>query len=142
MHSRCNLGRETPYIGQMRRGDTRAKQNDSHNDDSGQALDAAIAIGECRGGLAPREHEADPRRNSCRRIGNVVDGIREQRQAAQGQLYQDLEGSSESEDDDRPLDRLNAALRGGYGRIDDTMGAPLRSVVGVIMAMPVMIVQG
>ena len=57
-------------------------EDDQDDDDAGQVLHPAEAIGEGLGRLAAGQHEGDPQRDGRRGIADVVDGVGEQRDAS------------------------------------------------------------
>ena len=57
------------------------QKNDQHDGEAGEVLDPAIAIGEGLRRLPAGKHEGDPERYGRTGIGDVVDGVGEQRHA-------------------------------------------------------------
>src|SRR5262245_23152297 len=57
------------------------EQDDQNDSESGKVPNPAVAIGETWRRLASSEDEGDPERYRSARIGDVVDGISEQRHA-------------------------------------------------------------
>ena len=72
-------------------GDDGAAENREHHDDSRQVLDAAIAEREAGARPLAGEHEGDGERDRGGRIGEVMDRIGEQRDAAGGEHHEQLQ---------------------------------------------------
>ena len=98
-----------------------------------------------RARLAPREGKGDPQRDRRAGIGDVVDGVGQQGDAAGEDHHGDLHGSGDGQDDEGPLYGPDAAFGAG-----DTGGnRAVRMVVPMrveqpsqdALAMPMMVVS-
>ena len=86
-----SIRRRTDSIAGDRRG-----QGDHRDDEQpGEVFGAAEAVGVAAGGGAPAQRERDPQRDRGQRVGEVVDGVGQQR--------------------DRPGERHDHQLRDGGG---------------------------
>src|SRR5262249_13549943 len=68
-----------------------------------------------------RERKSDPQRNGRRGVAEVMNRVRQQRDAAGKPDDDDLKQGGAEQPDERPLDRPDAARRGEYGRINGAM---------------------
>ena len=115
-------------------GDDRAEQDDQHDEDAGQVLDPAIAIGKAPRRLAPRQHERDPKRDRGRRVANVVDGVGQQRHAARGDTTTSICKAAviARMTNDHLMAQMPRVGRRD-GRIDDAVGMAMPTSVTVAM---------
>src|SRR5215204_2209091 len=114
-------------------GDEGAEENDEDDGDAREILDPAKTVGEGRGGLPSGQHKGDPERDRRRGIGEIMNRIGEERDAARDRNHDDLQGGRDRKDDERPLDRPNAPFRRRNRRVYDAMGMAVTSAVTVIV---------
>src|SRR5215208_8049726 len=110
-------------------GNHSAKQDDKHNDHTGQILHATVTEGEAAACPKAGEGEGDPERYCCGRIAEVVDSVREQRDAAGEEDHDYLQERRDHQCCEGPLHRPDAALRGGYRGVYRSVGVLVCFVV-------------
>src|SRR5215213_6688443 len=115
-------------------GDEGAEENNEDDGDAREILDPAKTVGEGRRGLPAGQHKGDPERDRRRGIGEIMNRIGEERDAARDRNHDDLQGGRDRKDDERPFDRPDAPFRRRNGRVYDAMGVAVTSTVTVIVA--------
>ena len=118
--------------------DQGTQKNDQDDSKAREVLDPAVAIGEGLRRLPAGKHKGDPERYGRTGIGDVVDGVGEERHAVGDEYDDKLQSRRNREDHERPLDRPNAAGGGGDGRVHDTMSVALAATL-IRPAMPVVV---
>jgi len=63
-------------------GHHRAEKDDQHDEYPGQILHPAVTEREAPAGAEARQREGDPKRHGSRRVSEVVDGVRQEGDAA------------------------------------------------------------
>ena len=119
--------------------DDGADQDREHDRHAGEVLDAAIAKREARGRLLAAEPECHGEGYCGARIGEIVNGVREQRHAAREDDHDRLQRSRRSQPRERPLDRPHSPIAGRDRRIDNAvrMAVLVRMIVWVVNRMVV-----
>ena len=99
-------------------------------------------VGEPTRSTAPRKGERNTKRNGRRRVGEVMDGVSEQRNAA-GQYDDDhLDQGGGHQADEGPLQRPKAPVGGRNRGIDHAVAVPVATTVPVTMfAVMVLVVR-
>jgi len=105
--------------------DDRARENREHDRDPCQVLDAAIAEREALARRLARKPERDRERDRSRGVTEIVDRIREQRDAAGEEDHQQLEHRRGRETCERPFDRPQPPVVGRDRGIDDAVGVSM-----------------
>ena len=98
---------------------TRRCQDRDDDRDPREVLDAPQAVGEPPRRRPAGQPERDPERDRRRRVGEVVDRVREQRHAPRQRDDHHLEQRGHQQTDERPLERPQPPARGGDRRIDE-----------------------
>jgi len=94
---------EEPVYGRVSREQTTA-QNYQDDEDTRQVLHPPIPVGEAAAGPALGEPEGDPKGNGGRRVAEIMDRVREQRDASGEQDDRYLDGCGCKEHEEGPLD--------------------------------------
>ncbi len=95
------------------------RAEEDHHDDqhAGQIFGAAITVGVAIVARAARQREGNPQRDGRQRVGEVVNGIGQQRHAAADRHDDHLKQRRRQQRDERDLHRPDAA-RVRHGRIE------------------------
>ena len=123
---RDRLGLQQSADGLVRRHQG-AGQDRGDDRDACEVLDMPQAIREAAGRPSPSQPERDAERDRRGRVGEVVDGVRKERDAPRERDDDHLEERGREQADERPLERPQAPARGGDRRIDE----PVRVAVPV-----------
>jgi hypothetical protein len=124
-------------------GNEGREQDDEHNDHPRQVFDPPIAIREAPARTEACEREGDPKWHSGRRVAEVVDGIRQEGDAAGEDDHSELQEGGHEQGDERPLHGPDAALGGRYGGIHSAVGVAVPPVViMLLMFFAVMVCHG
>src|SRR5438067_11465621 len=89
--------------------DNRACENREHNGHAGQVLDSSIAEGKASARLLASKPERHGKRDRGRSVSEIVNRIREKRDAAGNKHDNELKRRGGSEADERPFDRPQPA---------------------------------
>src|SRR5215211_2174476 len=84
-------------------GHDRAGQDDQQHRQAGQIFDAAVTEGEASARALARQQESNPERNGSGGIGEIVNGVGKQRDAAGERDDENLEHGCRHQADERPL---------------------------------------
>jgi hypothetical protein len=98
-----------------------ARENGQDDDDASQVFHAPVAVRKAPGRSEPREGESDAERQGCRRVGEVVNRVGQERHAARDPDDHELESGCQQQASRRPLQRPDPARRARDGRVHDTM---------------------
>src|SRR5262245_18990049 len=120
--------------------DERTCQDHKNDRYAGYILDPTEAEGEPRSWPLAAEPERDCKRNCSRGVGEIVDGIRQQRHASRDQDDDELQCSGYSQTGERPFDRPHSAIVRRDGWINDAVRGPLTIFVGTAVPVAVWII--
>src|SRR5262245_30749727 len=115
--------------------DDGACQDRDHDCHAGEVLDAAIAEGETGSRLLATKPECERKRYRGGSGCEIVNGVREQRDAPRDEDDQQLQRSCHGETCERPLDRPHSAFAGRDGGVDGAVRVAVLVWVHMIMWM-------
>ena len=84
-----------------------AEADGDDDEDAGDILKAAVAVGVALVGGAAGDIEGEEQRDGVERVAQIVHGIRQQRHAAARHIDDDLQGGGQAERDQRDPDRAD-----------------------------------
>ena len=103
-------------------GNDRRQRDDGDDEQPGQVFGAAVAVGVAPGGRPAAEHERDPERDRGQGVGEVVDGVGEQRDRTADEHDDQLQGGGAEQDEQADFHRPDALCAGLQGIVDRVGG--------------------